>query len=429
MKNSLVNHPKPQGLPSGEFSKSTRFFAFLIAAFLPVPVLTLPLIGLSFYAPLFFLVALEAVLKPPRPWSLLDRKYIVLAIFIWVGIFLSAIVNGFTSGGVNISSYGAITVFRFGYWIFVFVLVIYLVSVGKYASSFVRILGWSILGLAILRWVEVLLYGNFGAWSGTRVLSQNGYGFQFSAFSAFLLANTTSEKGWKRMIAFIGYALLIGAIAVNGSRGSWAGAGAGFIVFLIILLISKPRKFSGMIVFLLLIGGIGLIIFSSSAQISKPIISRFNSIQNLEYEKSYQYRIVMNQKSWRLFQSSPFWGVGAGRFRYAAIELDIPEIFGSATSSKFDGGSAHNSYMSFLAETGLVGTTPYAILILILIFSGFKSAIILARRSQYWGAGIYASFIGMSIHMWVISSITNTGTWFIYALVAAMIILAQETEK
>ena len=136
MKNSLLNHPQPQTLPSGKFSKRTRLFAILIAVFLPVPVISLPLVGLSFYAPLFFLVAFEAVFEPPRPWSSIDRKYFFLAVFIWVGIFLSAIVNGFTN---DINSYGAITVFRFAYWIFIFVLVIYLVSVGEFAFTFVKI--------------------------------------------------------------------------------------------------------------------------------------------------------------------------------------------------------------------------------------------------------------------------------------------------
>ena len=428
MKNSFLPSIPNKELHSLGFSKSTRFFAFLIAAFLPVPVLTIPLIGLSFYAPLFFLVATEAVFKPPSPWSLLDRKYIFLALFIWIGIFLSAVVNGLVSGGVNISNYGAITVFRYAYWLFVFVLVVYLVSVGKHASSFVRILGWSILMLAILRWGEVILYGNFGAWSGTRILSQNAYGFQFSAFSSFLLTNTLTEKGWKKVAALIGYALLGGAVAINGSRGSWAGVSTGFVIFLIVLFLSQPRKFSGVILLLLLTGSIALVIFASSTQFSQAVSSRFSTLENLENEKSYQVRIVMNQKSWRLFKESPLFGIGAGRFRSSTINLDLPEVFRYANPTKFDGKSAHNSYLSFLAETGLVGTVPYIILMLTLIISGFKSAIILTRESQYWATAIYASFIGMSVHMWVISSITNTGTWFIYALVAAMIILSRNKE-
>ena len=72
---------------------------------------------------------------------------------------------------------------------------------------------------------------------------------------------------------------------------------------------------------------------------------------------------------------------------------------------------------------------PYGILLLLLTTLGFKSAISFARQKQYWGMAVYGGFVGMSIHMWVISALTGTVIWFIYGLVAAMIILAQTEIK
>jgi O-antigen ligase len=334
---------------------------------------------------------------------------------------------------VDIDNYGITTVFRYAYWLFIFVLVVYVVSVGKFAPIMTGVFGWSILLLAMLRWTEVALYSNFGAWSGTRWLTQNAYGFQFSAFSSFLLMLTLSEKGWKRIGAFIGYGLLYGAVAINGSRGSWLAVGTGLFIFLMVLFLSNPRRFSSTVIFLLLTGSIAFVVFASSPQISEAVDRRLNTFQNLDVEKSYQVRQIMNQKSWLLFQQSPLFGVGAGRFRVSSVPLDLPSIFSYASDSYFDGKSSHNSYFGFLAENGLFGAVPFAVLLLTLIITGFKSALTLSRQSQYWGPAIYASFISMSVHMWAISSLTNTATWFIYGLVAAMIILArtwlQEPQK
>jgi O-antigen ligase len=422
---------KRQISDTATFPKRILFFINMIAVSLVNPLLTIPLIGLSLYAPLFFVVAAEAVFRSPAPWTLVDRKYKIYAILIWLGAFLSMIINGITSGGADIETYGVITVFRYAYWLFIFILAIYVIVIGKYAVSLTKVIGWSILVLGLVRWAEASLYSNIGAWTGTRWFSQNGYGFQFSTFSAFLLMLIVIENGWKRGLALGGYAVLLGAAAINGSRGSWVALGTSLVVFLFIVLLSQPRKFSGLLAMLLLAGSASLFIFISSDQITESINRRFSTFENLEQEKSYQFRLVMNQKSMLLFKESPIFGVGSGRFGLSSAEgLNLPAVFGYTNVKSFDGKSSHNSYLGFLAENGLVGSIPFALLLIGLILTGFKSALALSVKNQYWGAAIYAGFIGMSVHMWAISSLTNTATWFIYGLTAAMIILTRaETQE
>ena len=83
--------------------------------------------------------------------------------------------------------------------------------------------------------------------------------------------------------------------------------------------------------------------------------------------------------------------------------------------------ASHNSYFALLAETGLAGSIPFIVFILLLTLSGFKSAVQLARRGEIWAIAIFASFVGMSIHLWSLSGLTNTSTWFVYGLVAGLI--------
>jgi O-antigen ligase len=303
------------------------------------------------------------------------------------------------------------------------------VSAGKLAPSVSRVLGWSILALVFLRWGEVLIYGNIGAWTGTHLLTQNTYGFLFSTFSPFLMVMYFSERKWESRFAVFGNVLLWGAVAINGSRGSWIAILAGVIIFLALLGWSQPRKAVGGVFFFLFMIGFAFLAFSASTQISYAVESRLNTFQNLNEEKSYVIRQLMDQKALRLFEQSPWFGVGAGRFLVSSVPLDIPQVLRYADQAHFDEKSPHNSYLGFLAENGLFGAVPFGILLLLFATLGFKSAISLSRQKQYWGMAVYVSFIGMSIHMWSISSLTNTANWFVYGLVAAMIILAQTEFK
>lgn len=406
------------------FSSAVLFY--IVSVCLTLPLIDVPLLGLSLSAPLFFFVAMEAILRPPLPWSNIYRPYITLALLIWAGVFLSAMVNGLLSGGTNINSEGVSTLIHYAYWLLFFIVVIYIVSIGNLLSKLVKISGWSILLLAILRWGEVMLYGNIGAWTRTHLLLQNDYGFQFSIFSPFLLGLALSERGWKKNVAMTGNILLWGAAAINGSRGSWIAIGISTLLFLIILIAARRRSFLGLTVSLILIGSVSFLVYSSSPQISQAVESRLNTFQNLDEEKSYMIRTLMNQKSLRLFEQSPVFGIGTGRFRVTSIELDLPQVLKYGSQEHFNVKSSHNAYLGFLAENGLVGAIPLALLLIVLATHGFKAAIYLLRQNQYWGVTIFCGFVGMSAHLWVISALTNTVTWFIYGMVAAIIILTRQ---
>ena len=281
------------------------------------------------------------------------------------------------------------------------------------------------LVLALLRWAEVLIYGNIGAWTGTHLMSENSYGFLFSMFAPFLLIFIVNSSGMKRLFWLGANLALWGAAAINGSRGSWIAISAGVLVFLLILMLSRPRQGGKILVLLVLaLGAFSAVLFASD-QIASAVEGRYATFNSLEEDKSYMIRTLMNQKALRLFEESPIIGIGPGRFTKTSIALDIPQILSYASQEHFDVKSAHNSYLSFLAENGLVGALPFAILLISLAIGGLRSAVILNKRGQVWAAAVFAAFIGMSVHMWAIASLTNTANWFIYGLVGAMIVTAR----
>jgi O-antigen ligase len=394
-----------------------------------LPLIDIPFVGLSLSAPIFFFIAFYAVFKSPAGWFRTHRLWITLAILIYMGTFFSAILNGLLSGGVNINSEGYKSIIRVAYWLLLFVVTIYFACQQKVITRVAFILGNMALVLGLLRWLEILIFGSFGAWSGTRWMTQNTYGLLFSTFSPFLLVFIVNYKKKKRLFSAIALLLLWGAIAINGSRGSWVATTVGLVIFLFFILIVHYRKFISLLMGLFLLVGLAALLLAVIPQFSDAVISRFGTFSRLDQDKSFAIRQLMNQKAIRLFEESPIIGIGPARFRLTSTPLEIPTVLSYAPQSHFDAKSAHNSYLAYVAETGLIGGIPLAILLLVLLIRGFHSTKQLLRKNQYWALAIYLSFIQMSIHLWVINSLTNSATWFIYGLTGSMIMIGNNIQN
>lgn len=399
----------------------------LFSVYLVLPLVDVPFMGLSLSAPVFFFIAMACLLRPPAPWLRRYQGWIILAGIIWIGIFFAAAANGLMSGGVEIDTQGVLTVVRYAYWLLVFVITVYLASQPTLMRRVSGLLGGAVLVLALGRWGEVAVYGNLGAWTGTHLMSQNSYGLLFSTFSPFLFAFFLQYRGVKRWIVGLGVIILLGAVAINGSRGSWVGIALGLALSLGLYFRGRARGFFTLLAGLLVAAAAGIAVFISSPAFAGAVSTRFSTLFDLGDEKSYMIRVLMNQKALRLFELSPLVGVGAARFTKSSVELTIPAVLAYAGQEHFDVKSSHNSYLGFLAENGLVGAVPYALLLGLLLWRGSQAAVRAVRRGEYFAAAAFLAFLQMSIHMWATSSLTDTAPWFVYGLTAALI--AREHER
>ena len=418
--NSVLNN-----LPG--YPKLIYTLFFLFSAYLVIPIVDVPLLGLSLSAPVFFIIAVACILKPPSPWFKEHSQWILLAIILWMGIFFSASMNGILSGGVDIGREGVLTLVRFVYWLIVFVVSAYFTSQKKVLNQTAQILGYAVLALAVLRLGEAVFLGNIGS-GNPDLLTQNSYGLLFSIFSPYLLIWIIQKRRGKLLFSVLGYFLLIGAVAINGSRGSWVSIAGGLGICLIMLFISRPRKLMGLFMATLIISIIFIVIWNTIPQVTSSLQSRFDTLQSLEEDKSYVFRELMVQKGIRLFKESPLFGVGASRFAQTSTELDVPGVLGRLNPARYDRKSAHNSYVVVLAEYGLAGAIPFAILLITLVVKGFFTTINFIRKNDFIHLAVFLSLVQMSIHFWTIASLTNTSTWFVYGLSAASIMLGRNSK-
>ena len=410
------------------FSSTTEFCFYAIAVFCVLPLFDIPLLGLSFTAPLFLVIAYRVFTRPPRPWFPTYRVWVWLAGTIWIGLLLAFIMNVPSITDLNLVLKSSITLVRFAYWLLFFVGTAYFVSIGLDKQKLVAVLGVSVTTLAGLRWFEGLAFGKIGAWSHSLFLTQNSYAFFFTAFLPFLLAIVVSAHGLRKLYAMLGIFVVCSAAAINGSRGSWVAIASGTLLFLLSYTLAKPRRAWLLWSTVVLLGILLIAGASSSERVRTAVLARFATMKSLEEDKSYMLRQYLNKKSWSAFRQSPLVGIGPGLYIHSVAEVEQPDILKGANRD-YSKTSAHNSYLAFLAESGLAASLPYGLLLATLLARGFVGMLALTRAGQTWALAVFVSFVSMSIHMWAISTLTTTAVWFVYGLVAATIVAAKREKR
>lgn len=166
------------------------------------------------------------------------------------------------------------------------------------------------------------------------------------------------------VLVFTGFALLLLAgLFASYSRGGWIGAIAGAGVLAIVAGRRTAALFGLVVIVGLLVGLLG-----ASSLLPAALTDRLQTItNNLRIFDAGQVSVTPDnfaivermahwQAGWRMFQSNPLFGVGAGNFNVA-----YPDFFVApwATSQ----GHAHNYYIHTLAEGGIFGLLSYLLLI------------------------------------------------------------------
>jgi O-antigen ligase len=401
-----------------------RNLFFLCGAFVVLPFFNIPFVGLSVTAPLLFPVIYYAFFQTMAPWVHRYRGWVLIALAIWLGMSVSFAANGPWFGAREFQLIEIASLVRYLFWLTVFVVTAYVASEFRIQRRLPFLLGIAVVILAGLRCFEGIVLGKVGAWTETVFTTQNNYGILFSTFTPFLFPVFLGRGFLPRTLCAAGLLAVLIACAINGSRGSWICIALALVVFFLLALVSRPGASLRLILpvgfaFLALAG-----ILAGSARVREAVLTRFSTFADLEKDKSFMGRQVMNQRSLKLFASSPWFGTGPGRYHVVYVPIEMPLVFAGRSEEDFMRKSAHNSYLSFLAEGGLAASLPLAALLVVLAIRGALAAMALNRKGERWALGVYASFVGMSVHFWVLSGLTGTHAWFVYGLLAATIHLA-----
>jgi len=146
----------------------------------------------------------------------------------------------------------------------------------------------------------------------------------------------------------------------------------------------------------------------------------YNTEQTLEEDRSYLVRLAQIEKSLLIFEKYPFSGIGLNNFTNYKVRL--PGNFEGSEfvihKNKIDQKSAHNSYIGFMAEGGLVVIVPFVLLLLYLIIWFFVKLSKLKPEDK----PIFIAIIHMGIHLYFIYAILNVFAWFLIGLGCMLIV-------
>ncbi len=162
---------------------------------------------------------------------------------------------------------------------------------------------------------------------------------------AFLL-----EPGGSRKQKFFRWALVmgcLGGLVLTYSRGAYFGFVAGAAILLPLRKLRRNFK----IVLALVVPALLILVMSNS------VLARLDSIDDPYYGNNTE-RIVLWTEALRDFADSPFIGMGYGRFNDLDLQYwGVKNVVWVAVRGKIvnNDSHAHNSYLHFLAEGGIIG--------------------------------------------------------------------------
>jgi O-antigen ligase len=409
---STIVFPEAKKQPMG---RAVERILLLYIFFITVPFFDVPGIGISVTMPLMGLLFLELTLKSSHISVAPYKKW-----FIWCYIFAAAVclslaVNGFIGDSADtVAQNDLFNLFSYLYWLVSFYVLIVMVT--AYPALLEKVVAVMALGIIVMGVVSIY---NSSTPNGT--FYQNEFGVQFTTYAVFAMYMAFLGPSKTRRLSVVGLGILVVAIGYNGSRTSFLTVTVALALsFGLILMGHKNRsQILRRVVFAALVFGL-VIPFIPPSWVDR-FTTRVETLDSLDTDKSYLIRLLMIQKAERLFIQSPVFGVGIGRFRYTAVELDLGQQLSYGTQQHFNKKSSHNSYLSLLAETGLVGAVPFGFMLLALAVGGLKAVLSGMKRGEFFYIPIYVSFIVLSIHLWALSGLTNSSTWATYALVAGII--------
>ena|SRR5436190_2193483 len=191
--------------------------------------------------------------------------------------------------------------------------------------------------------------------------------------------------------------IIFWAVVTSLSRGAWIGLTFGLLAMLFALGRRAVAAIAGLLVL-----GLALVVLALAGALPAPITDRVGLLLSqitifdprgiVPTPENYALveRMVHWQVAGNMFLSDPWFGVGIGNFNELFAKFGVQ---GWPTSA----GHAHNIYLHMLAETGLVGTTFYLVMLITALTVGIRALRRVRSAGDTYGEAIVIGVIGVLV--------------------------------
>jgi O-antigen ligase len=214
----------------------------------------------------------------------------------------------------------------------------------------------------------------------------------------FLVWLSFKDRTPRRWLWPVVAALAIVPVAYTMQRAAWLSTATA----LAMVTLTWPRRRIVLIGLAVYVAAAGFL-FKSDA-LTQKLETR------LEQESTIDWRIERIEAGWAVFRANPLLGVGINRYN-----MSVDEYISSRSQDR-NRSNAHNTWITLLAELGLLGTLSYGAIFGFVLFESIKSYWRYPRYRVILGIlmGITLAFVVMSISLEIRSVLYPNA--FLYAI-------------
>ncbi len=244
------------------------------------------------------------------------------------------------------------------------------------AATLVAVYAWlqaADSGLALRHWTKAGRGVTLG--SGARVFGTVGLETALGGYMAACAVLAIGAVLWFRDIVAqillgIGAALMAGCMILSGTRTAWFGFTVGCGVLVVGLCAGRLKHMRRHLPAVLLVAAVLAVLVAGAIGLSPAVRQRVTLL-----EEHLATRTTIWRAAAGMFDASPVVGLGPGTFKVHFAEYRPGDYWRHEVSA----GTllAHSEYLEILAETGMLGAVPFALLVGLIVVG---SARVLLRQ-------------------------------------------------
>jgi len=205
------------------------------------------------------------------------------------------------------------------------------------------------------------------------------YGAALAFLMPFLVFKVFDEKiaGTKKLLVFLLLSYFILALVLSYTRAAWVSVLGSALVFVVLKLKIKWWVITmGLVLSSVLLIGlwtqINANMASNKQDSSSNLKEHVSSISNVTSDASNLERLNRWNSAYEMYKKKPVfgWGPGVYAFEYAPFQRSKDKTIISTNTG--DGGNAHSEYLGPLAETGILGTLTFLLVVLTIIYTSVR---------------------------------------------------------
>jgi len=298
------------------------------------------------------------------------------------------------------------------------ILVYVIIGTALFLSFFAMLKQFDMNPMGLWLYPEILRPGD-PSLTGPYVNRNHLAGFLEMAIPLLLGLFLTRERSHENLLAMIGLVLfLIIAQAMTLSRGGWAATFMSLILMMAALLLSKEFKQKRLLISIFIsVLVVGIIVLAST-----PVIQRITTLTQHDTSDNLAGRMKIWRETVSLIKDNLWMGVGPGNFKEVYPAYQTP-------GDSFLAVYAHNDYLHFIAESGILGV-PVMLWLLYLFFrAGLRKLKHPSRQTRGIALGGMGAIIAVLIHSYSDFNLHIPANIILFTVISCLVMVGKRRER